>query len=554
MKLLTASIHGFGKFYQKTFSFQDGIHILYGPNEAGKSTLHTFIGCMLFGLERGRGRAAKSDLYSRYLPWKHDASYGGSLAFESDDEICLLERSFRSDSRTCRFTAPDQGSVLCRDNTLPETYYEGLTESLYYNTISVRQLGSAADASLAEELARRLSRFHHAGTDAIDYPAAAAWLRAERKRQEALLDPTLEQRILLLREEASRLKTALEDTAFYEEKEALEQQLNDCMEQLTGHIPGRSDEIDSHEEGIGRHRSSGHNGFKSLPVFFFLLTAIFLWLMNQTRPAAAAAGAALLTAVLLYRNRHRRSQASVGSDSDAEPFSDDEFVDDEPFDDWNNSAEADPDENASSVPLQELRLRIQALQQQYQQACRKEWEYDQLLERFHAVTEEQESLSEQAVHEQEIRLEIQAVSLALSTLQRLAEQRKDSFGPHLDDTMSQILSGLTGGVYRQVSVDNRLNVSIRAQNRTISLDSLSRGTMEQIHLALRLAVIDLVFPQGGMPLLLDDCFLAYDDERLAQTLSWLAENYSGQIFIFTCQKREAALLKQERIPFTMISL
>ena len=48
MKLLNASIHGFGKFYQKTFSFHDGIHVIHGPNEAGKSTLHTFLGCMLF--------------------------------------------------------------------------------------------------------------------------------------------------------------------------------------------------------------------------------------------------------------------------------------------------------------------------------------------------------------------------------------------------------------------------------------------------------------------------------------------------------------------------
>ena len=94
-----------------------------------------------------------------------------------------------------------------------------------------------------------------------------------------------------------------------------------------------------------------------------------------------------------------------------------------------------------------------------------------------------------------------------------------------------------------VYVNDKLEIAVRAAGRTIPLESLSQGTVEQAWLALRLAAIDIAFPQGGMPLLLDDCFLAYDDERLSHTLLWLAENYSGQVFLFTCQKREAALLE-----------
>ena len=120
--------------------------------------------------------------------------------------------------------------------------------------------------------------------------------------------------------------------------------------------------------------------------------------------------------------------------------------------------------------------------------------------------------------------------------------------------MSEILCGLTGGAYRQVYVNDNLEITVQTAGRTVPLDALSRGTIEQIWLALRLAAIDIAFPQGGMPLLLDDCFLAYDDDRLIHTLGWLAENYSGQVFLFTCQKREAALLQKERIPFTLISL
>ena len=136
MKLVQAVIYGFGKFYQNTFSFQDGIHVIYGPNEAGKSTLHTFLGCMLFGLERGRGRAARGDLYSRYLPWDHDATYGGMLTLETEEEVYQIQRSFRADRRSCLLSSHRQNPVPCSDSMLAERCLEGLTESLYYNTIS----------------------------------------------------------------------------------------------------------------------------------------------------------------------------------------------------------------------------------------------------------------------------------------------------------------------------------------------------------------------------------------------------------------------------------
>ena len=80
MRLLELHIDGFGKFHDRTISFNDGINIIYGKNEAGKSTLHTFIRGMLFGIERGRGRAAKNDLYTKYEPWENSGTYEGWLS------------------------------------------------------------------------------------------------------------------------------------------------------------------------------------------------------------------------------------------------------------------------------------------------------------------------------------------------------------------------------------------------------------------------------------------------------------------------------------------
>lgn len=59
MKIEKLEIRNFGKMQNRTLEFSDGIQLISGENESGKSTVHTFIRSMLFGMTRGRGRAAK---------------------------------------------------------------------------------------------------------------------------------------------------------------------------------------------------------------------------------------------------------------------------------------------------------------------------------------------------------------------------------------------------------------------------------------------------------------------------------------------------------------
>ena len=80
----------FGKFHGKVVKFDSGLNILHGKNEAGKSTIHTFLYCMFFGME---GRRA-ANLYKQYEPWEDQGGYGGSLTFTSFGKRYRIERSF----------------------------------------------------------------------------------------------------------------------------------------------------------------------------------------------------------------------------------------------------------------------------------------------------------------------------------------------------------------------------------------------------------------------------------------------------------------------------
>ena len=67
----------------------------------------------------------------------------------------------------------------------------------------------------------------------------------------------------------------------------------------------------------------------------------------------------------------------------------------------------------------------------------------------------------------------------------------------------------------------------------------SDGTIDQLYLALRLAVAEELTPHA--PLVLDDALVRFDDKRLAAAMEILKEEATNkQVILFTCQSREAA--------------
>ena len=100
MKLLNLHISGFGKFHNQDVSFHGRLKVVYGKNEAGKSTLHTFIRGMLFGIEKQRGRASKNDLYNKYEPWQAAAPTRAGCGWRSDGEIYRIERRFQKRTKS----------------------------------------------------------------------------------------------------------------------------------------------------------------------------------------------------------------------------------------------------------------------------------------------------------------------------------------------------------------------------------------------------------------------------------------------------------------------
>ena len=118
-----------------------------------------------------------------------------------------------------------------------------------------------------------------------------------------------------------------------------------------------------------------------------------------------------------------------------------------------------------------------------------------------------------------------------------------------------MVEGLTGGAYTSVNAGRQYDISLNSHDGMISVKDVSAGTADQVYLAMRLATIRFIVGEDdAIPLVLDDSFALYDDERLRKSMRFIADNYRGQVVIFSCQNREAEALKDEDLPCNVIRM
>ena len=145
-----------------------------------------------------------------------------------------------------------------------------------------------------------------------------------------------------------------------------------------------------------------------------------------------------------------------------------------------------------------------------------------------------------------LQAEYEAIQLAMDTLSAANQTLQNRFSPALGARTAEIFSALTGGRYDKVLLDRTLALSAEPSGDPTprSIQVLSQGAADQLYLAVRLAICQLVLPpEKHVPLILDDVFASFDDQRLAAALEWLLqESQNRQILLFTCHDRERTYL------------
>ena len=197
----------------------------------------------------------------------------------------------------------------------------------------------------------------------------------------------------------------------------------------------------------------------------------------------------------------------------------------------------------------------EALAQAQQALTEARRRYDTLLGRIRALDSSSDLTAQLSQKQEELaRLqeEYDAIALAMTALEQANTTLQNRFSPALGARAAEIFAALTAGKYDKVLLSSDLSLSAEAAGDPMSrsIQQLSQGAADQLYLAVRLAICDMVLPaEKHVPLILDDALVTFDDDRLLAALDYLlAESRNRQILLFTCHDRERAYLQgQENV-------
>ncbi|MGL5415235.1 MAG: ATP-binding protein [Clostridium sp.] len=151
----------------------------------------------------------------------------------------------------------------------------------------------------------------------------------------------------------------------------------------------------------------------------------------------------------------------------------------------------------------------------------------------------------------ELRKKMKALDISIEKLESIDRKLKEKFTPKINEYVGEIFSKITNNRYKNVILKENYSLEIEGE-RWFSSEYLSKGTKDQLYLALRFAIIKILFERIDVPIILDEAFSQYDDRRREEALKYLYEREENQTIIFTCQGIEKKILEKLKISYNEI--
>ena len=552
MKLKQLKVNNFGKLNNREIQFADGINIVYGPNESGKTTLHEFIKGMFYGITRQRGRASRNDLYTRYEPWGNSSYFAGVLRFESGSKDFRITRNFYKNDIKEEFVCETDGERLSVDNGDMDVLLGDVSEAVFDNTISIGQMRSRTDESLYQELRNYMTNYEGSGDWALDIGQALKSLKSQEKEYNSL------QRTEKVGQETRKRELQMNINYLQNEIAGYEERATNAKAELAVKREALSSEH-QHKEGLGKASNAGGNpSLESISITdntpskkgFLIALLICLGIIALSTPiwekafgrpmiiwsALAFAGASMAAGIIFWHDSKKAAVAREVSLKNelARQIALSQAV-----------ASEEAKEDAFQDKVEEIKLIEGKLAQLEEMVEEKKTQLDNCQMDYWEYTANTGQGEDNQV-------EIEALQLAMEMINEISVAGTRRMEKQFHQRISDILKEITNGKYDRVILDENHEIELNSADKQIPLWTLSKGTIEQVYFALRMAAAE-IFCTEDMPVLLDEVFAMYDEERLASALSWLVKNKT-QVVIFTCNTREAELANRLKLSVNNISL
>jgi len=509
-------ITSFGKFSGKVLEFSEGFNVIFGNNESGKSTVINFIFSMLYGFGDNRGKTIS--LREKYTPWSGGVCEGKMTVLTDDGKnICIYRKAgVAKKYDTLRVYDADTGEEY---NKTPEEI-AGIGQDTFFKTLCIRQLSSAFEGN-NDEIIHKLSNISTGADEAVSYEKAQKILDGIRRE----IQPQRGQG-----GELSKITRQLaEQEKAYAERKNAESELK-TVESLISQAENELMALESKKkclenedttleiarlQGRLEERKNYSSGNRNLPFFAggilcFILFAVTVF-FNSGLSFIFLLASLLLFAGGFIKSKSEPKNSFMEIEEELKTLIEKKEKHDNEIDSIVRAV------NEAEKKIKTLKIRKESL----------------------SIAFINDDSSPEILIKEKKKLEtnLRIVTTTMEALEKAHDNMQKNFTPSLNKKASVYFNHISDGRYSRIFCDKEFGAMIETD---IPRESgfFSGGTIDQLYLSVRLALIDMLYADKSCPILLDQPFLQYDSDRKARATDLLSALPSNrQIILFTSDKR-----------------
>ena len=604
MEIKKLKINGFGKLKDKDIELKEGINIIYGKNEAGKSTLLKFITGMFYGVSKNKNGGNIPEI-DKVEPWDNE-EFSGKINYVLDNknEYEVYREFKKKNPKIFNSNLEDISKDFNIDKTKGNQFFydqTGLDEATFTTSVITKQGEVKLDDKSQSNIIQKISNILGTGEDTNSYSKIISKLKKKLNDEVGTSNTkekpinTVEKRISELSIEKEKLE-AYQSEQFEIEEEIRKIKLDivDNKERLetlkTANI--KLETIKSEEgkinvlkklnedtkleiEQLKNESKEKINSLKTnkitlidkiiISILIIISAIMFIFLKNKyiaILPTLISILYIIFIAIKINRNKselkeERRKYKDKINDANSKAKAQIEEI---------KTIENDYKQKLNEIYKQysikeneNVIQEINSLQSKINEKTLKlhtiEIDYNNInpkLEKLINIEEELESLLNDRKDLEQKSYEIKK---AIETLEMAYNKMKEEITPKFTEKLSDTIKNVSNNKYNKVKINISGEIIVEDSNGNyINAENLSLGTIDQLYLALRLASIEEI-TEETMPIILDEAFAYYDNERLKNILDYMSKEYKNrQIIIFTCTDREKSILNSLEINYNLVTL
>ena len=611
MKVEEIKINSFGTLRNKEINLSDKINIIHGKNESGKSTLLAYIKTAFYGISRNKNGKEISD-YDKYKPWSGE-EFSGKIKYtlDSGEQFEIFRDFNKKNPKIYNAKLEDVTNQFNIDKKEGSQFFfeqVGIDENIFTSTIMAEQQEVKLSEQRQNILIQKIANIAGTGNSNMSYNKAKDRLN-KKQLDEVGTERTQGKPINILKNKIKNIEQILGKLNLYKENKSIieqnriklknkireQEQRKELIKQISElnekiiietekanykrnikeEKESRIQELINEKNKLIQENKNNKTNNKLFIIIFLVLISLLIAniviIKNKfiTYTTLILVGAEIVIYYLAKAQKEKRKKEVIKNNTDLintkiELLEKEKEVIEEEIKTEENELKAEKEhiKNKYNIELYDIENSKNDLEQITNEINEGKIKLNTLeieekgissqLEELITLQEEHENLSEQL---KEIEQKNYEINLAKEFLEKAYEKMKTNITPKFTENLSQTIKNITNDKYSKVNINDENGLIIEMQNgEYVSAEKLSIGTIDQLYLSLRMSMVEEISKEK-MPIILDEAFAYYDDERLENILKYLIERFNNhQLIIFTCTNREKEILNKLNYKFNNIEL